>query len=994
MSEFKNFVCWTDEKIKETVIPELGAMATEDSILLDAYEVAWPLRNQSDQTERTTKELAEILKTALDEDESNFILAIRGKSGSGKTFVIKKLHALLPQREDLHVIYVARSSVSIRKVVELVTRDLPGDFAERARADLAVVSVDDTNLQRCEQILMYMGQALDNRDKSAENKERRMLLEGGLGSLIRNRTLLDHLARKGGALYRMAEFARTDHVDGTEIEGASVFTEIDFDCDQAFVSIQESVDSVDEKLAVGLLQVPPRLGQPHYRRVAAELLNETSAQAVARASGMNVPLNEILDEARIELKKLGKKLVLFFEDIALAGGQEGFVYDVLRSYDKKMAPVKAIFAATDGHPVPEQILNVADGKYDVPAIDMRTATGETFGRTLYARLMNLGRIGKVEALKELRSGVDDISSACDVCPHVFDCRVEFGQIGGMGLYPLNEYALKSALMRIQGDRGWVTPRDIVNFVRLSDEFIRSSSLEIEAGRYPTEMVKAKIDPPRLDRSELLSEAEMKFPNSDRVQRLREIYTGTKVHGKILGDAFSVEGGEGGPPPPPPPPPPPGTGEPIKTWRQVENIKWSRGEPELSGPTVSLIRRTLGDLVKRRLMEGDYFLNNSNHFEVMRLRDDLLKDIAFHIRGGYGSRFPDGTLFSRTYEQLESISPLLQAVVWLSEYKNWSIPAIKNGQKFQPSDAIRRNGRRDLEIHIDKCASDIRQLLLADTRKRVSNKLCPLIERLFLEDPSHESLAPREMTKLLINQPNDWTPPVWFGESLIAFLVSDERKTSITNALSEWPISKQGDSGAVHAVDFVELVGIVDEASKNTNIWDGVQGTSKISPIVDERCEELRQILRDIQQESLNYSDLLAIGGGLNRFADEFIVFLQKGSRDIDSPIERISIAKLLRNIDEHELSRLLTRIQKDEVANLSKAEIWDTFRELPQIEEWLDILRKNRLGLAEVSDELNEKLSQASGIDVSAIAKNINSNLIKMTNLFGENSNVDDPKTA
>jgi hypothetical protein len=102
----------------------------------------------------------------------------------------------------------------------------------------------------------------------------------------------------------------------------------------------------------------------------------------------------------------------------------------------------------------------------------------------------------------------------------------------------------------------------------------------------------------------------------------------------------------------------------------------------------------------------------------------------------------------------------------------------------------------------------------------------------------------------------------------------------------------------------------------------------------------------------------------------------------------------LRTIDEQELSRLLSRIQNDEVSNLSKPEIWDIFRKLPEVEEWLDILRKNRLGLDEVSDELKERLSQTSGIDLSSIANDLNSNLIKMTNLFGENSNVDDPKTA
>jgi hypothetical protein len=213
-------------------------------------------------------------------------------------------------------------------------------------------------------------------------------------------------------------------------------------------------------------------------------------------------------------------------------------------------------------------------------------------------------------------------------------------------------------------------------------------------------------------------------------------------------------------------------------------------------------------------------------------------------------------------------------------------------------------------------------------------------------------------------------------------------------LSEWPISKQGDTGAVHAVDFVELVGIVEQASKDTIIWDGANGTSKIRAVVEERCEELRQILHGIQQECLNYSDLLAIGGGLNKFADDLKDFLEEGVREIPGAIDRSFIAMKLRTIDEQELSRLLSRIQNDEVSNLSKPEIWDIFRKLPEVEEWLDILRKNRLGLDEVSDELKERLSQTSGIDLSSIANDLNSNLIKMTNLFGENSNVDDPKTA
>jgi hypothetical protein len=550
----------------------------------------------------------------------------------------------------------------------------------------------------------------------------------------------------------------------------------------------------------------------------------------------------------------------------------------------------------------------------------------------------------------------------------------------------------------------VTPRDIVNFVRIKEEFIRSSSLVIEAGRYPTETLRAKIDPPRIDRLELLSDQEMKLPNRDRLYHLREMYTGKNVHGKILGNAFSIEGSTEDPVDPVDPVDP---GDPkvpkdhgssaeesIKTWRNEEIIKWSRGEQQLSAPTVQTIRRTLSDLVKKRLMEGDYFLNNSNHFEVMRLREELLREIAFRIEGGFGVGVSEGTLFSRTYEQVEDNSRLLQAVVWLAEFKTWANPAIKDGQKFQPSDAVRKQGRRDLEIHIDKCASDVRQLLLADTRKRVSDKLCPLIERLVLDDPSRESLASREMTKLLINQPDDWTPPVWFGESLDKILVSDERKNSITNALSEWPISKQGDTGAVHAVDFVELVGIVEQASKDTIIWDGANGTSKIRAVVEERCEELRQILHGIQQECLNYSDLLAIGGGLNKFADDLKDFLEEGVREIPGAIDRSFIAMKLRTIDEQELSRLLSRIQNDEVSNLSKPEIWDIFRKLPEVEEWLDILRKNRLGLDEVSDELKERLSQTSGIDLSSIANDLNSNLIKMTNLFGENSNVDDPKTA
>ena len=999
MSEFKNYVCWTDQNIKETVIPELGSMAEEDSILLDAYEVAWPLKNHSDQTEKTIKELARLVESGLDEDESNFILAIRGKSGSGKTFVVKKLHSLLPQRNDLHVIYIARSSVSIRKVVELVTRDLPGEFAERARADLEVVSVDDTNRHRCEQILLYIGQSIERVRPEGESAARRLLVEGGLGRLIRRPEILDFLARKGGALFRMAEFARSSRVDGTEIEGESVFSADDFDCEEILNVIQERTADAEEErmLTIGLLQSPVGPAVTNYRQIAAELLNEASATAVARTGGINVPLNEILDEARKELKMQGKKLVLFFEDIALAGGQEGFVYDVLRSYGKDMAPVKAIFAATDGHNVPEQILNVANGNYEVPVIDMRTAKGEIFGRTLYVRLMNLGRIGKVEALKVLRSGVDDISSACTNCAHVVACHTEFGQIGGMGLYPLNEYALKHALKRIQGVAGGVPPRDIVKFVRVDDEFIRSSSIEIAGGGFPTEILKGKIAPPSIDRAELLSTEEMKLPNRDRVWYLREMYTGVAQHSKILGAAFSIEGGSDnliapGDAPVLSPHPPDDT---VKTWRHEGIIKWSRGGEKLSAADTQLIRRTLSELVKRRLSETDFFLNNSGQFEVMRLRDELLKDIAFGIENGFGITVNEDAKFRRNYRQIEENSLLLQAVMWLGEFKTWTNPVIRqlSGEKFQPADPIRNQGRRDLEIHIDQCAAEIRQILLADARKRASQKLSPLIERIVLDDPGIEALSAHDLTTKVINQSNEWTPQIWFGESLRNIFDSIDRQTSIAHTLSEWPISKQGDTGTVHAVDFVELVELVNEVSKDAIIWGGTEEISEMRVAVQERCAALRLILLALQQESVHYSDLLTVGGGLGKFAGEFIGLLERGARDIPHAIERTLTAKRIRDIDEQSLSHLLEKLQQSDITKLPLAEIWNIFRETPFIEEWVGILRNNRSIIDEVSSELDVKLNNDLGIDLQEVANKVNANLLRVTKLYGGVSDVNNSET-
>jgi hypothetical protein len=231
------------------------------------------------------------------------------------------------------------------------------------------------------------------------------------------------------------------------------------------------------------------------------------------------PLGEALTDFRKELRKEDKQLVLLFEDLAVFGMIDGWIYDLFREGPgTDLAPVRAVFAMTDLkylERVPDGVKGVETFHFALDTFDL--SAGSDDAMSFAARWLNVGRTGK-EPLKEQMASATKarkksntwFKSYCVECEHKEECHEAFSSVNEMGLYPFNKTALESALKRterLQIEKGeHLTPRSIMYMLR---EFLEESEGYLSDGSMPGE---------GFDAGRHLVEWELRFPESEIAPR--------------------------------------------------------------------------------------------------------------------------------------------------------------------------------------------------------------------------------------------------------------------------------------------------------------------------------------------------------------------------------------------------------------------------------------------------------------------------------------------
>jgi hypothetical protein len=977
IKKFEHYRCWTRKNIEETVFPDLGRLAEEDTALVEAFAVRAPLIDQRiDGSSVAVDEVYQRFSKMCELDSSDWMF-IKGRSGSGKTFVVRRLFSKFPKRDDYHLIYVSRGDVSLRVLASKIIDKLPGESAEKLRSDLRDVRLVDLEVeQHCRRIAIdlrtimeapsFLDRALTRFGSGDENGIKRREIKTilgqpgkevgsgensslliGLGALLTiEGGLLDHLIREDGALRRQSMYLQGSAV--LEEEGLSEFVSEDLNCPEIFENLYDS-DFEAHKPFRGLCSLLKSDNETglKYRELAAKLMNFALPEALRQASGLSVSISEVFRDARVELAKEGKKIVLFFEDIALASGQSGAILDVLRDTSRGQAHVKALIAVTDGYEIDEAFLNLSAEQFEVPMLTKEV--DQDFARQVFVRQMNLARIGKATAINSLAvSG--DVPNACDLCAFQTECHATFGDEGGIGLYPLNHRSFSLALSKAQSDdyrrtgNNGFSPRSIVNMVHRKDGIIDRASDDILEKKHPSkefkDLVLAASEPIITLWEQFMPEGTSEERANDgltRVYRSRLLYSGTSSHSTVLekcfdlpvvgvSDGVAYESVAK----------PPLTATPVQgelLWMPDEVVQlqnWIRtGEMPLA--TGDLIRKTLAKFVRTSIRCEDSFLTTG---AFQSLITQVVTEVSFQITGmGRGHAVND--IFSRNYDPNSENTMMFLAVLWLNEFETWVQPAEKEGCKYNAIPSVSEQGRALLERHLKECSAEVLSIIEAKTRTGISLSVRERFKDQIILDPTSNTKSADQLLEICINSEKPLVPN---------FLVDDMR-----NLLSPvggqslffhgWPLGATG-NGKPHALHFELLLGTAVEvlnelkSSEEIEVINRAMGVQR--EVLRDTCSELDRLAQKFEGCLNSVIDQKNFEGELSRL---LVICLQNFNSLLPATAQELDQARLqFQEIDTDRFTQLTEKIQSLDIANANLDQLWQVMVTYPEITAWSDNL--------------------------------------------------------
>jgi hypothetical protein len=267
----------------------------------------------------------EEFEQAFRDPESRFVFAIvHGSTGAGKSHLIRclsmRLRACPPP--DTQIILIRRAEGNLRQIIERIIGELPGEFFDRVRQDLARGTEQSTDESRREALLDALAVHVDPSSfgdrgdplagLSGEARDNREYLIGGLPHLFRDRRFRRALAEQRKIIDELAQLAIGSGGGSAARERPRRFTGDDFRLTDKLTPAELRGAATDETLqfAIDLAQNQP------LRDDAAMYVNLCLAAAIQELLGWRgTNFTEIFRNVRRALGP-SQQLLLLIEDIA------------------------------------------------------------------------------------------------------------------------------------------------------------------------------------------------------------------------------------------------------------------------------------------------------------------------------------------------------------------------------------------------------------------------------------------------------------------------------------------------------------------------------------------------------------------------------------------------------------------------------------------------------------------------------------------------------
>lgn len=456
-----------------------------------------------------------LLKALSSPERRHAMCVVEGEAGSGKSHLIRWLKVNWPEGNDLVVLI------------------------ERADGTL-----DGTLRQLKDKLSKEVGASLDSivPQRQLTEQGQKDLLLGHLGSLCRSGTLKESLGdeewcdKHGVSDVLQSHAVRTswkapERVLGVLTRGENRDSQVARFTARDILELNQPLAGLRGKnVGPGAIRLAQRLRE-EVQAVTSALKNCSPGQepdlsaaapttfrflaalnarlnfAVQSAMGINgAALQKMFRDLRRTLFVDKRRLVLLLEDITSAQGVDRELLYALQeksTTQEQYCDVVSVVGITPSYyreyiePQANVVQRVthhvrfggSSGSFQAVSAFQDPSEQVAFA-SRYLRAIRVG----MQAIEQAASEDAVVNNKCDSCPHRSDCHAAFGDIGGVGLYPLTAKAIErmfSSLRDPQGAMFLQTPRGLIQAVLAP---VLSAAQAIRAGNFPVSSIETEWHP--------------------------------------------------------------------------------------------------------------------------------------------------------------------------------------------------------------------------------------------------------------------------------------------------------------------------------------------------------------------------------------------------------------------------------------------------------------------------------------------------------------------
>jgi len=680
---FERYVCWKPEDlgwIAEIDVAGVQHLASEDDSLFLATHQPTKVKETTKDGDQGALVADDVLlgrfKAPISGIHHNFL--ITGGVGTGKSHLVKWLHANCSQEESWHHVYIEKSNTSLRKVIRTILADLSGRKVNELREKLEEANTQISNLQEAKaRVLSELALKVEFPESEVNETQYEIEARNLLPPLLTDLYLKEFFLNEQGAVHRITRISY-EGLTGDDDERDLFFTEDDLPLDPAELPYASRAG----QHAVRILA-----GNKPLRNAAVKILNLELARAKASVFiGTGIDLLEVFDEVRKELKNQDLELALYIEDLVVLHGIDLELAQALsvgKGTGGERCGLRTAIAVTDGYL--HDGFDTLTTRAHHYSLNLNTTEhlDEEFTLSYIARYLNAARVGLdglTRAHKKAKAGENWLPNACQSCDdYRTECHGTFGRdANGYGLYPFNTEAvgrLTALANEINPPPENFDPREIVRWV--VGDALEAASEELPKGEFPSKNFAQVLDSNRTNvavdvRNDLSEEdhgqrriALLNFWASPPVEEITNLKPG--IH-----TAFALPERSNteivGPKPPiivdPDPPP--------KVDKLAAAIDaWANGDDTLSAPNARTVRQFVFGAVVERIRYGHHGRRITGTARELTVGHIPFKDTDVRIESAQGGGAELERPFSIKIPRNTKMAVFLKTVLKVADDKGWS-----------------------------------------------------------------------------------------------------------------------------------------------------------------------------------------------------------------------------------------------------------------------------------------------------------------------------------